>query len=157
MVVEQEQSVMLFAEPDPNQKDFGSPRTTAVTVTSGPGGAPALESTASYGGSSGPGAAKPAGAPQETAEAVSRGYREEMEHFAYCVRMQGEATSEEEKRKWQLAPHCHGRVAMADAIIALTSNEAMKKRERIVFKPEWFEAGSAEVPDKDMVPEVVTG
>jgi predicted dehydrogenase len=155
MVVEQEQSVMLFAEPDPNQKDFGAPRATAVTVTSAPGGAPALESTASYGGSSGPGGAKPAGAPQETAEAVSRGYREEMEHFAYCIRMQGEAKSEE-KRKWQLEPHCHGRVAMADAIIALTSNQAMRKRERIVFKPEWFEVGG-DVPDKDMVPEVITG
>jgi len=157
MVVEQEQSVMLFGEPDPNLKEPAAPRATAVGVTSGPAGQPVLESTASYGGSSGPPGTKPTGAPADTSEPVSRGYREEMEHFAYCIRMQQEAPSDE-KRRWQLEPHCHGRVAMADAIIALTSNQAMRKRERIVFKDEWFDpAKSADVPDPDMIPEEIKG
>jgi hypothetical protein len=39
---------------------------------------------------------------------------------------------------------------MADAIIALTSNLAMKHRTRIEFKPEWFDAASLEVPDAEM-------
>jgi hypothetical protein len=45
---------------------------------------------------------------------------------------------------------------MADAIIALTSNLAMRRRQRIEFKPEWFEASSPEIPDPEMKPEIVT-
>jgi predicted dehydrogenase len=155
MVVEQEQSVMLYAEPDPNSRDSGPPRSTAVTVTSAPGGQPALESTASYGGAAAPAGARATTGPADTAESVSRGYREEMEHFAYCIRMQGEAKSDEEKRRWQLEPRCHGRVAMADAIIALTSNQAMRKHQRIAFKEEWFDAASKDVPDADMIVEEI--
>ena len=44
---------------------------------------------------------------------------------------------------------------MADAIVALTSNLAMKRRQRIEFKPEWFEAESKEVPDPEMKVEAV--
>jgi hypothetical protein len=44
---------------------------------------------------------------------------------------------------------------MADAIIALTSNLAMKHRQRIEFRPEWFEAGSSKIPDAEMKPEPV--
>lgn len=81
----------------------------------------------------------------------SNGYREEMEHFAYCVRMSDAAESSEEKKKWRLTPRCHGRVAMADAIIALTSNLAMEIRKRITFQPEWFEVPSD--PKDDRTPE----
>jgi hypothetical protein len=68
-----------------------------------------------------------------------------MEHFAYCVRMWNQANKNERP-----LPRCHGRVAMADAIIALTSNQAMRKHQRIEFKPSWFDDRSAEVPDPDM-------
>ena len=46
-----------------------------------------------------------------------------------------------------IIPHCHGEVAMADAILALTANMAMAKKERIVFEDAWFD------PTKDDVPE----
>jgi len=39
---------------------------------------------------------------------------------------------------------------MADAIVALTSNQAMRSRKRIEFRPEWFQAESREVPDPEM-------
>jgi predicted dehydrogenase len=147
MVVEQENKVMLFAEPDPNQKGGGDSRSTNVTVVSGSKG-PVLEASSSSaptdsaptpgqavaGGSSGP---------------VSRGYREEMEDFAYCVRMYEQAGSEEEKKQWLLKPRCHGRVAMQDAIIALASNAAMETRQRIVFQDDWFDAGSDKLPPWD--------
>jgi hypothetical protein len=86
----------------------------------------------------------------------SRGYREEMEHFAYCIRMHGQAKTPEEKRQWRFEPRCHGRVAMADAIIALTSNLAMRRHERIEFKPEWFDAAASAVPDADVKEEIIT-
>lgn len=72
------------------------------------------------------------------AETVSRGYREEMEHFCYCIR-----TGKDELR-------CNGHVAMADAIMALTANLAMKYKKRIEFKPEWFDASKDDCPENDV-------
>ncbi|MCP4786053.1 MAG: Gfo/Idh/MocA family oxidoreductase [Fuerstiella sp.] len=70
-------------------------------------------------------------------ETVSRGYREEMEHFCYCIR-----TGTNDLR-------CNGHVAMADAIMALAGNIAMKQKRRIEFKPEWFDASSDACPEDD--------
>ena len=70
-------------------------------------------------------------------DSISRGYREEMEHFCHCIR-----TGEDTLR-------CNGHVAMADAIMALTANLAMKHRKRIVFKDEWFDASSDACPEED--------
>ena len=50
-----------------------------------------------------------------------------------------------------LQPRCHGRAAMADAIVALTANQAMKHRARVEFRPEWFDPLTDDVPDRDMV------
>ncbi len=146
MIVESEQSVMLYGEPDPNLKEAATPKSMAVTVTNTPAGQPVLETTASYGPPADRGAPASVGS---VGGAISRGYREEMEHFAYCVRMHDQAP-EEEKAKWQTELRCHGRVAMADAIIALTANLAMKQRKRIEFDPRWFDAASSEVPDADV-------
>ena len=80
-----------------------------------------------------------------------------MEHFAYCIRKWQEMkqpvsyeyeTTAEGKKKWKYAdilPRCHGEIAMADAILALTANLAMKHRVRIDFNPNWFD------PDKHAV------
>jgi hypothetical protein len=74
-----------------------------------------------------------------------------MEDFAYCVRSWdpkiGYATTSDGSFVQRL-PRCHGKVAMADAIIALTANIAMKTRQRIEFKHDWFEPEK-----KDAVPE----
>jgi hypothetical protein len=68
-----------------------------------------------------------------------------MEDFAYCIKMWNDG----DKANRRL-PRCHGRVAMADAIIALTSNLAMKDRRRIEFADDWFKAESADVPDREL-------
>ncbi len=154
MVVENEQSIMLFPERDPNKK-AGEERPTGVTVSSTGGGKPTVDSTATTGALA-PTQAREIGQNALGPVPVSRGYTEEMAHFAYCVRMHQKAKGSEEKLKWRQTPRCHGRVAMADAIIALTSNLAMKHHQRIEFKPEWFDAGSADVPDKENQPETVT-
>ena len=80
----------------------------------------------------------------------SKGYREEMEHLAYCIRMLGANPSPEARA--QFKPRCDGRAAMADAIIALTANQAMKHQRRIEFRDEWFDdvGPSSLVPDEDM-------
>jgi hypothetical protein len=82
-------------------------------------------------------------------EKVSRGYTEEMEHFAWCIRNQVPLGTPRE----QGGLRCPGERAMADAIMAITSNLAMKHRRRIVFKHEWFDPSSEAVPETD--PEVI--
>jgi predicted dehydrogenase len=144
LIVETEATAMLVPERDPNTRTGGS--ATGSVVTAAGGGKPAVESSGSTGAIASP-ALVAGGAP------VSRGYTEEMAHFAYCVKMHQKAEKEknaEEQQKWRLTPRCHGKVAMADAIIALTSNLAMKNKKRIEFKEEWFDPKSKEVPDPDM-------
>ncbi len=68
---------------------------------------------------------------------ISRGYTEEIEHWAWCIR-----NPSPENR-----PKCHPKVAMADAIIALVSNMAIKDQKRIDFQPEWFEIDRDETPE----------
>ncbi len=145
MVVEKEQSVMLYTERDPRKKG-GDVKTMTVGVSNSGREAPALDASSTSGG--------PIATPTGTVTAagtssgpVSRGYREEMEDFAYCIRMWNEGYAKDRR-----LPRCHGRVAMADAIVALTANRAMKKQQRIVFDPAWFEASSNEVPDGDTTP-----
>lgn len=149
LVVEEEQSIMLYPERNPNAKP-GDARATGVAVTTAGGGKPATDTSGSTG------ALDPAkvGAASLGSGPVSRGYTEEMEHFAFCVRMHQKAeksSAREEMEKWRLTPRCHGKIAMADAIIALTSNLAMKKHQRIDFQEEWFDPKSNAVPDKENV------
>ena len=54
----------------------------------------------------------------------SRGYAEELEHWAWCIRN----PAPENK------PHCGPKVAMGDAILALTANMAARQATPIEFK-----------------------
>jgi predicted dehydrogenase len=139
MIVETEQNAYLFTENDPMKKGGGSPKGTAASVTVASGNKPALDAGGTWGGPAQ--AASKAGA----TAAVSRGYREEMEDFAYCVKVWNDASKENRRQ-----PRCQGRVAMADAIIALTSNLSMKQRQRIEFADDWFKAESSAIPDHDL-------
>lgn len=145
MVVEREQNVMLYPEKDPNRRWTGPPRSTTASISSGPAGKPVVEAGPTWGGPSvavaGPGAAS---AP------VSRGYREEMEDFAYCVKLWGQGSKRDQR-----LPRCHGTVAMADAIIALTANVSMKDRRRIEFDNAWFDPANTAVPDASLTIEKV--
>jgi predicted dehydrogenase len=145
MVVESEQQVMLWGAPG---------RSTAVTIKNAGAAKPALEAS----GSTEPAERKAADTGKNALGSgpVSRGYREEMEHFAYCIRMRQQG-SEADKAK--LKPRCDGHSAMADAIMALTANVAMRgdkasghKPKRIEFQKEWYEVASDKVPDKGMKP-----
>jgi predicted dehydrogenase len=149
MLVEQETEVMLFPERNPN-KPAAATKGMAVTVTTASATKPGLESSGSTGALE-PAKALASGQASLFKETPSRGYREEMEHFAYCIRMWNQGNNKQDRA----LPRCHGRVAMADAIIALSSNLAMRRHQRIEFKPDWFEAASPEVPDPEMKEEVL--
>jgi predicted dehydrogenase len=143
LVVESEQNVMLWG---------GAGRSTAVTVNTPAGGRPVLDASAS----TDPGAAQAASTGQNSIGQgpPSKGYKEEMEHFAYCIRMRDQGM---ERDRADLKPRCDGPAAMADAIIALTANRAMREQKRIEFDPEWFDPEKMDkVPDRDMVAERLT-
>jgi predicted dehydrogenase len=121
LILEKEQEMNIIKGP-------ASP--SSVKVSGGTGG-PTLDTQAS----GAPAAAKSAaggGGPK-----VSRGYTEELEHWAWCVRN----PAPENK------PRCSPKVAMGDAIIALVTNMAARKGARIEFKKEWFDIHSDETPE----------
>ncbi|HBO45782.1 MAG TPA: gfo/Idh/MocA family oxidoreductase [Planctomycetaceae bacterium] len=66
-----------------------------------------------------------------------RGYTEQIEHWAWCIRNPAPENQ----------PHCHPKVALADAVIALTVNLAAREGRRIDFDPEWFDPASDETPE----------
>jgi predicted dehydrogenase len=138
MMVESEKEIMLFKERDPNAAGSKPPGTTSITVKEMPGNKPVLEATPS------PSSATPQAAMAVATGQISRGYREEMEHFAYSVKNFSPGEYEETTDKLR----CNGKVAMADAVIALVANMAMARRQRIEFRPEWFDPNSPEVPEK---------
>ena len=134
MIVEQEKEILLY-------KEAGNAllsRQTSVTIE-GAGKKPVLETSPSL---AGPTKAAAVGALATTDP--SRGYREELEHFAYCVR-HGDASHYHEDKEHQ--PKCRGEVALADAVIALTTNIAMKQNRRIEFLPEWFDYKTDKTPE----------
>jgi predicted dehydrogenase len=70
---------------------------------------------------------------------VSRGYTEEIEHWAWCIRNPDPANQ----------PRCKPEVAMADAIIALTTNIAIRQNKPIDFKDAWFDVDSDATPEAE--------
>jgi predicted dehydrogenase len=123
LVLDREQEALLFKSGDANTK---------IEVKEGKGG-PALSTYETGGGGA-------AVAQAATPKVVSRGYQEEIEHWAWCIRN----PSPEHQ------PKCGPKVAMADAIIALTSNIAMKQGQRIEFKKEWFDMEDVATPEVDL-------
>jgi hypothetical protein len=122
LILEREQEVMLFSS--------DAPTTTSVTVSKSAKGAPTLDTTQSGGGEA-------ALAKRALEGPVSRGYTEEMEHWAWCIR------NPDPKN----LPRCHPKVALGDAVIALVTNIAMRDQKRIEFKPQWFDIDSDETPE----------
>ncbi|NLE37207.1 MAG: Gfo/Idh/MocA family oxidoreductase [Pirellulaceae bacterium] len=70
---------------------------------------------------------------------VSRGYREQLEHWAWCIKNPAPENQ----------PKCHPKVALADAVIALVTNQSAREGRAIEFDEAWFD------PDKDDTPEGV--
>ncbi|MDP6445986.1 MAG: gfo/Idh/MocA family oxidoreductase, partial [Pirellulaceae bacterium] len=129
LVLEKEKEVMLFKN-----------NTTAKVKTKDGDGGPTMDTQDSD---------DTAGPVAQAAEGpVSRGYTEEMEHWAYCIR------NKDPENK----PRCHPNVAMGDAIIALTSNVAIHnansgKAGFVKFEKSWFDIDDPSTPDGSSVEE----
>ncbi len=125
LVLEREKEVMLYKDSDTSssvgvKNDKGGP--TMDTQASGSGGAPKAKAAESQG-------------------PVSRGYTEEIEHFAWCIRNPEDGV-----------PRCRAEVALGDAVIALATNVAIKKSIAgqagfVKVDEKWYEIQSDETPD----------
>ena len=93
------------------------------------------------------GTARPPPSPRPPlAKMSSRGYTEEIEHWAWCIRNPAPENT----------PRCYPEVAMGDAVIALTANIAMAKQASgepgyVRFQESWFDIHSDETPDNSDV------
>ncbi len=121
LVLDREQDVMLFSN--------RAPTTTKVSVTQGKAG-PVLDTTESGGDVVATGKRALEGP-------VSRGYTEELEHWAWCIRNPAPENQ----------PRCLPEVALGDAVIALTTNIAIRENRRIDFQKQWFDIDSDETPE----------
>ncbi|MGQ0637501.1 MAG: Gfo/Idh/MocA family protein [Planctomycetaceae bacterium] len=143
LITEQEQTVMLYKEAGGDTGGGGAGQRLRVVQAAAGGGGAVLSASPSLAPAT---SADPTGGRDEQ---VSRGYTEEMEHFCWCIRNNIPPDAPIE----QGGLRCPGKHAMADAIMAITSNLAMKHKKRIVFKEEWFDPDSPAVPEND--PEII--
>jgi predicted dehydrogenase len=136
LVLDREQEILLYKTGD-------AATSTRVGVKNDKGG-PTLDTQASGKGPALAKAAAPAGP-------VSRGYTEEIEHWAWCIRNQSPENQ----------PRCRAEVALGDAVIALTCNVAIENANKgkggyIAFKEEWYDINNDETPDHSDIKEVAS-
>lgn len=146
LFVKTEKEAMLWKEEGRGSSGGGADQRLWVVSGTAAGGGPVLEA---YETTSGAAAASSGGT--DWATNVSRGYREEMEHFCYAIRNHGPNywPNGEPIPPSEGGLRCNGVVAMADAVMSIVANLAMAHHKRIVFKPEWFDPNSDAVPEND--------
>lgn len=142
LVTEKEQSIMLYKEAGGDTGQGGPGQRLRLVQAAAGGGGAVLSASPSQAPTSG-------AASSSSDEKVSRGYTEEMEHFCWCIRNDIPQDTPID----QHGLRCPGKHAMADAIMAITANLAMKHKKRVVFKEEWFDPDNPAVPETD--PEIV--
>jgi predicted dehydrogenase len=127
LILEAEQEALLFKT---------SSTSTKIKVGLDKKGNPTLDTAESGGHATAIGKAATDAAP------ISRGYTEELEHWAYCVKNPSPENQ----------PRCRPEVAVVDAIIALTSNIAIRnpKHARIEFSSDWFDINNDATPEFDL-------
>jgi len=76
---------------------------------------------------------------------VSRGYREELEHWAWCIRVNPNNAPDKPH------PRCYPKVALTDAVIALVTNLAAERGRSVEFREEWFDINNDATPEYDFL------
>jgi len=80
---------------------------------------------------------------------ISRGYSEELEHWAWCIRVNPDCSADDPKGL--MHPKCYPPVALGDAVIALTTNIAIELEQPVEFNPDWFKIESDATPENDLL------
>ena len=162
MTVENEKSAAIYPARDPNKKKPVNSG-MSVTVTAAPAGAPVATPAPRP---ASPIRRRPSRSARrhwgrsQSAAATRRRWRTSPTASACTTRRRTRKSAPSGVRARPASPvsrgpRCHGLVAMADAIIALTSNIAMETHRRIPFDPKWFELSKDPTKDAAEVPEVI--
>lgn len=130
LILEREKEVMIYKDAD---------TATRVGLSKNEKGAAVLDTQAS---------GKTAAVAKAAEGPVSRGYQEEIEHWAWCIRNPAPENQ----------PRCKGEIAMGDAVIALATNVAIKngnmgKGGYLKFEEAWYDVDKPETPDGSSVEE----
>ncbi len=125
----------MILEKEADLQMFRSETASKITTKAATG--PTLDTQ-----SSGPAQKAVAGGPKAD---VSRGYTEELEHWAWCIRVNPNNTDK------ALQPRCYPKVALGDAVIALGTNIAADLGQSLAFKESWFDIDSDETPEGDVL------
>ncbi|MDO4586209.1 MAG: Gfo/Idh/MocA family oxidoreductase [Planctomycetia bacterium] len=126
IILEREQTSQLLRGPSTSKIEKKAAGTAALDTQAS---APAQKAVAA----TGTGAAN-----------VSRGYQEEIEHWAWCVRENPNVADP------KIQPRCNPRIALGDAVIALVTNIAANQGRSVDFKESWFDPDSDETPENDL-------
>ena len=126
IILEREQDSQLLRGPSTSKVEKKSAGAAALDTQAS---APAQKAVANAGG----------GGP-----AVSRGYKEEIEHWAWCVQENPDC------RNPGIRPRCNPRIALGDAVIALVTNIAADKGESVTFDEDWFDPDNDKTPEDDL-------
>jgi predicted dehydrogenase len=123
LVLEKELEAMLFKS---------TSTSTKIKVDKDKGGA--VLNTAESGGH-----AAPVGKAALELGPISRGYTEEIEHWAWCIKNPSSGDK----------PRCHPAVALGDAVIALTTNQVVRdgKGPFMKFEDSWFDIDNDATPE----------
>jgi len=76
---------------------------------------------------------------------VSRGYTEQLQHWAWCIRHNPNVKDK------TLQPRCHPEIALADSVISLVTNIAADAGRSVEFNPEWFDIQSDATPETEVL------
>ena len=76
---------------------------------------------------------------------VSRGYAEELQHWAWCIRHNPKVKDP------TLQPRCYPKIALADSVISLVTNIAADAGRSITFNPDWFDPLSDATPETEIM------
>jgi predicted dehydrogenase len=125
LILEKEEEVMVYK---------GASTSSKVAIKDGGDGA-VLDTQAS-------GGAAPVAKAAENVGPISRGYTEEIEHWAWCIRN----PAPENK------PRCYPEVALGDAVIALATKVAIDRSNAgeggyLKFEETWYDIDSDDTPD----------
>ena len=129
IILEREQTAELLRGPSASKVEKKAAGAGALDTQAS---APAQKAVASAGGA-GP--------------AVSRGYKEEIEHWAWCIRENPNVADPTKQ------PRCNPKIALGDAVIALVTNIAASQGKSVDFKESWFDPDNDETPENDLTDE----
>ena len=128
LLIETEKEAMLYQRADVHRKTKITGSATAPVITMDDAGdslSAAIGLQASY----------------AHAHDRGRGYQEQIEHWAYCIRENPEADPS------KAMPRCYPEVALGDAVISLTTNIAARLGESVEFDMAWFDPVKDETPE----------